>query len=467
MESIPGHAVVMGASIGGLLAARALCDHFAHVTVLERDPLPEGPQPRKGVPQGRQTHGLLASGLAALERFFPGIRDELVERGSKIGDVVGDALWHVEGGFHVRPATGLVGVTQSRPLLESVVRRRLAALPNVTLRDRTCVERLVPDASCRRIVGVQLTDRGTGAGQTLAADLVVDASGRGSRTPQWLEQLGYAPPLEERVEVQLGYATRVYRRRAGDFQDAMAVVLTQLPPNKRFGVALAIEDDRWSVTLGGMFDDIPSADEAAFADFARGLPSLLLHEFLETAEPLSDVQLFKYPASLRRRYERLRRFPEGLLVVGDAMCSFNPVYGQGMSVAALEAELLGSCLQHGRGRLSKRFFKAAARLIDVPWQIAVGADFRFPEVRGRRPKLSGLTDAYLRMVHRAAHRDPVVAVAFHRVANLFTPPASLFRPRILSRVLRNGRRGPEASLCVPRCLARQAQHSPVTITAAA
>jgi 2-polyprenyl-6-methoxyphenol hydroxylase-like FAD-dependent oxidoreductase len=445
-ESAGTHAVVVGASMGGLMAARALSDRFDRVTVLERDPLADQPLPRKGVPQGRHTHGLLASGLAALERFFPGIRDELVECGSGIGDVVGDSLWHIEGDFHVRADSGLIGVTQSRPLLEAVVRQRVAALPNVKIRDSVKVKRLVADPSRRRIVGVELTDRREAARETLVANLVIDATGRGSRTPLWLKDFGYAPPREERVEVQLTYATRLYLRRPDDFRGGLGVIVTPLPPNKRNGVALAIEGDCWCLTLGGMFDEAPPADEAGFRQFARGLASPVIHEFLETAEPASDIQIFKYPASVRRRYERLKHFPDGLLVMGDAMASFNPIYGQGMSVAALEAELLHECLKVGQQHLAKRFFRAAARLVDIPWQIAVGADFRCPEVRGRRPLLSGLVGAYLRHVHRAAHRDPEVAVAFHRVANLIDKPSSLFRPRIVWRVLRNGRRAPDLEI---------------------
>jgi 2-polyprenyl-6-methoxyphenol hydroxylase-like FAD-dependent oxidoreductase len=454
-----GHAVVMGASIGGLLAARALSDHFKRVTVLERDSLPEAAEPRKGVPQGRHTHGLLAGGLAALKRFFPGIRDELVERGSLIGDIVGDSLWLTEGGQHVRCETGLIGVTQSRPLLESVVRRRVSALPNVTLRDRVRVEQLIPDGFRRRVVGIQLTNRMTDRTEILPTDLVVDATGRGSRMPQWLEDLGYAAPRKDRVDVQLSYATRIYRRRPGDFENAMAVIVTQCPPNTRLGVAVAIEDDRWSLTLGGMFNDVPPGDDAGFNEFAGGLPSPVIDEFLQTAEPVSDIQLLKYPASIRQRYEWLRRFPEGLLVLGDSLCSFNPIYGQGMSVAALEAELLSQCLNLGRQRLAARFFPSAARLVDVPWQIAVGGDFRFAGVRGRRPRLVGLANEYLRLVHLASHRDPVVATAYHRVGNLLATPSSLLRPRILSRVLRNWwRNHPADPRCSRRSDARDAAH---------
>ncbi|HEX5103112.1 MAG TPA: hypothetical protein VFV87_04845, partial [Pirellulaceae bacterium] len=229
--------------------------------------------------------------------------------------------------------------------------------------------------------------------------------------------------------------------------DAMAVIVTQQPPSTRSGVALAVEDDRWSLTLGGMFDDAPPASEAGFREFARGLSSPLIHDFLRSAEPVSEIQVFKYPASLRRRYERLKQFPEGLLVLGDALCSFNPIYGQGMSTAALEAVLLGECLQHSEPRLAQRFFRGAARIVDVPWQTAATSDLQFPQVRGKRPLLSGLANAYQSLVHRAAQADPEVALAFHRVANLLERPASLLRPRILRRVLHHAWRASEPAEC--------------------
>ncbi len=432
-----GQAVVLGGSVAGLLAARALAAHFERVVVLERDDLSAEAGPRKGTPHARHTHGLLNSGLQVLEDFFPGIRDDLVRRGAECGDGMARTRWHVGGDWHVQIESGLLGVCQSRGLLEQVIRERLTELPNVTIRDGINVTRLVAGVQGERITGVRLTDRRQRREELLAADLVVDAAGRGSRTPLWLEELGYARPVEERVEIDLTYATRIYRRRRGELDDNMAVIVAQSPPNTRFAVAAAVEGDRWSVTLGGMHDDPPPSDPEGFVQFARGLPTGIFHDFLRRAEPLSDVQLMRYPASLRRRYERLKQFPDGLIVLGDALCSFNPSYGQGMSVAALEAQALDECLRRGLQGLPRRYFRQAAAIVDVPWGIVVTADFRFPHVRGKRPWSGRLLNAWLGLVHRAAHADPAVCLAFHRVSNLLDPPRALIRPSIVCRVLKN------------------------------
>jgi 2-polyprenyl-6-methoxyphenol hydroxylase-like FAD-dependent oxidoreductase len=429
------HAVVLGGSIAGLLAARTLADHFARVTILERDPLASDSRHRRGAPQARHTHGLLAGGLQAIERLFPGIRRQLESSGASPGDLLASTRWYLAGGFHVQHPSGLVALGQSRLLLEETIRSRVRALPNVAIRDEISVERLVTDYSQRDVIGVQLTDRRQNSGELLRADLIVDATGRGSRTPGWLAELGYDPPVEDRIEMTLMYATQLFRRQPGDLGGNLAVVIPAEHPCKRSGVALAIDGDRWSVTLAGMANDVPATEPTAFRHFARTLPTPVLADFLATAEPLSEIETYRYPASIRRRYEQLSDFPGRYVVMGDALCSFNPVYGQGMSVAAMEAELLGQCVCGGLDRIARRFFRTAAKIVDTPWQIAAAADLEFPHVRGDRSWSARWMNAYVRLVHQAAHHDPTVAIAFHRVANLLDRPANLLRPRVAARVL--------------------------------
>ena len=218
------------------------------------------------------------------------------------------------------------------------------------------------------------------------ADLVVDASGRGSRTPAWLEALGYPPPQQEQVQIGLGYATRTYRLPAAALDGNLAILVAATPQHPRTGAMQRLEDDRWMLTLAGILGDHPPTDPDGFVEFARSLPFPDIWEAIRDAEPLDDPVAFRFPASVRHRYERLRRFPAGLLVMGDALCSFNPIYGQGMSVAALEALTLRRHLASGVEPQPRRWFRDLARVVDVPWQMAAGGDLMFPDVQGRRTR---------------------------------------------------------------------------------
>lgn len=435
------HAIVIGASMGGLLAARALADIFEQVTIIERDAFPAIGQHRKGVPQGRHVHALHLRGVEILEGLFPGLIADLVAQGVPlINRPEEELIWFDGGGYHARftledGRLGVLGV--SRPLLEGYVRQRLLALPNVCAIEGCDALGLVPSECNGRVRGVRILRRAQGsAEEVLEADLVVDASGRGSRAVKWLEELGYAPPAEEQVTINFGYSTRLYRRRPEHLDGAKAVVITGSPALKRGGVMLAQEGDRWIVSLGGFVGDHPPLDEEGFIAYARSLAALDVYNVIKEAEPLSEAIPYRFKASLRRRYERLPRFPEGFLVFGDAICSFNPIYGQGMSVAAMEALDLQHELRSGTEGLWRRFFRRAAKSIDIPWQIVVSGDLRFPEVEGKRVPAIRFINAYMARLHRAAHRDAVIARAFNDVAGLMVPPRSLIRPRILWRVLR-------------------------------
>jgi 2-polyprenyl-6-methoxyphenol hydroxylase-like FAD-dependent oxidoreductase len=444
MKRIGEHAVVIGASMAGLLAARALSDFYGTVTVLERDTFPVSDVPRKGVPQGRHAHGLLARGRYVIEHFFPGWTDEVVAAGGVRGDIAGDVSWIGHGVTIQSAPSDLVGVLASRPALEGHVRRRLFALPNVLAIEGCTVQGLIADDSKSAVKGVRIKI-GNGAEQTIVVDLVVDASGRGSSSPAWLESLGYARPEEERIEIGIGYTTRVYRRRPGDLSGRLAVVIAGSGPNWRNGVILYQTADRWIVSIGGYFGDHAPDDEEMFKVYAGSLPTLDIYDIVAHAEPLSDFVSYRYPANLRRRYERLTQFPKGYLVFGDAVCSFNPVYGQGMTVAAQEAAVLQDCLNAGEADLARRFFAAASIAIDTPWDIAVGNDLRHPKVQGARPAKVRFTNWYIGKLHMAARHDAKLATEFLRVANLEAPPTSLLSPANVLRVIRGNlsRRGRE------------------------
>ena len=425
-------AVVVGGSMSGLMAARVLSDHFKEVVLFDRDTISSHAETRKGVPQGQHAHALLASGRLTLEKYFPAFKEELLAQGALTGTYQ-QLRWFDNGVYHAG-FDGLEALIVSRPTLEKYVRSRLLRLPNVRITDCRAVDGVVSSAG--RVTGVKCGD------EVVNADLAVDASGRGSQSPAWLEAMGFRRPNEDAVRVGLGYATRIYRRTAADLKGDLAVICPSAPPQTRGGVALAMEGDRWMVTLFGMLGDHPPTDEQGFNEFARTLPAPDVFEVVSQGTPLTDPVPFKFPQSTRRRYELLDRFPDGYLVFGDAVCSFNPIYGQGMSAAALQAAELDRSLAGGDDGLAKRFFTAASKVIDAPWTMAVGGDLRYDAVDGARTGMVKFINWYIGKLHIAAAGDPAVARAFHRVANLLDPPPAILKPGIAFRILQGNMRKP-------------------------
>jgi 2-polyprenyl-6-methoxyphenol hydroxylase-like FAD-dependent oxidoreductase len=429
-----GRAIVIGASMSGLLAARVLSESFDEVVVVDRDDLTTA-GPRKGVPQGHQAHGILARGRRAMEELFPGLTAELTAAGAVPVDLPYDIAWFNGARKIAQAPSDLLILTVSRPALEDYVRERVRQLPNVQLRGGHEAAGLLTTDDRRVVTGVQLVRSGAVVGTELAGDLVIDATGRGNRGLAWLGQLGYAPPREESVHASIVYATRQYVR-SGPLPSGSAAVVSALSPASPYSaVLIPVEDNQWILTLIGIGQDIPPADADGFDRFARHLPIDDLHHVIQHAEPLSEPKRFRVPASVRRRYERLTDLPEGYLVIGDALCAFNPVYAQGMSVAAIEALALRDCLRQPGPGLPRRFYRQAARLIDVPWDMAAGGDLAVPTTVGKRTIKIRVLNAYVARVLRAAETDPRVSLAFHQTANLIRPPRQLFAPRLLARIL--------------------------------
>ncbi|WP_435861042.1 NAD(P)/FAD-dependent oxidoreductase [Streptomyces morookaense] len=435
------HAVVIGGGLAGLLAAHVLAEHADRVTIVERDRFPEEPVSRPGVPQDRQVHVMLESGQNALESLLPGIDAELRELGVPRLGMPDDIVQWQAGRWYRRTAATVHILTGSRPLTDWAVRRRVLAGPRIEVVEGAEVTGLAGDA--RRVRGVRLRDRGAAAAgqepRVLEADLVVDASGRSSRAPEWLTALGAEPPHEELLDSGLAYASAVYRAsRNGDspFGGVYVVANATQPLG---AVLLPMEDDRWFVTLSGMRGNEPPTDEAGFTEFATRLPHPVLHEWLLKAERVSPVHGFRKTANLRRRYDRPGRRPAGFLATGEALCAFNPVYGQGMSVAALSAVALREALSDPRRvptthRVQRALF-AAAR---PAWDISAGADKNVPGATGNAvaPRLVDRpVDWYLHRVEQRATGNPAVGAAFRRVLSLNAPATSLFAPSIARAVL--------------------------------
>ena len=432
-------AVVVGAGIGGLSMAQVLSCHFDQVTVIERDRLPGRPEARRGVPQGRHVHGLLARGADALDSLFPGLSDELVAAGAPAADWGERGRFTFQGHRHTRGRLGREVISASRPFIEAHVRRRVADNPGVVIVDGCEVHGLVTTADRRRVTGVRVRDRADeDRAITLGCDLVVDCSGRRSRAPSWLQAAGYDQPPVERLQVDVQYSTRQYRLPPEALDGDVVSLIYPVPQVPRGGGMFKIEDDRWQVTLYGIAGESPPLDPDEHVPYAAGLVADDIHEAIAAGEPLDDPVAYRFPTSRRVCYERVARLPEGLLVAGDAVACFSPIYGQGMTVAALDAIRLRDLLADGTAPSPRAWFLALADIVKVPWELATAADLAFPQIDGHRSLRIRLLNAYMARYHAAAAEDAAVASQFGRVATLMDPPERLLRPRMLGRVL--GRR---------------------------
>lgn len=428
------HAVVLGGSIAGLLAAHVLSGHYAHVTVIERDRLPAHAGHRRGVPHDRHFHGLLPNGQQLLENLFPCMTDSLTAGGALTGDALANVRWYLRGRKLRQADTGLTVLSASRPLIEAAIRSRVRALPNVSLCDGHQATGLCTTPSRQRVTGVRAAGPAGHGSRTFLADLVIDASGRGSRTQRWLGELGYPPAPADRVSIGLRYTSRIFAAPPGFFGQDIMVAIAPAPRGRRSGVMQRIEKDQVLVTLAGAHGERPPLDPDGFAGYASTLAAPDIHRLIQAGTPLTRPAQFHCPTYERRRYEQLAGFPAGLLPIGDAICSFNPVYSEGITAAARTAITLRNQLRHGSEPRAGEYFHAVSAILDAPWGLAASTDLT---TAGRpRPALPAwpLTAGYTASLQTAAADDPQLAAAYIRVAALVDPPAALLSPAIKERV---------------------------------
>jgi len=437
-----GHALVLGSSLAGLLAARVLSDHYDSVTVIERDVLPEDPVPRRGVPQMNHVHALLARGREILEQLFPGLNDEMIADGAPLLDMADDLSWLTPGGWGVRFSSELRMLAFTRPLLDLHVRRRLAERHQVEVFDNTEVVRLLANDK-KSLVGaiVRTFDSQTGEYREakVPADLIVDATGRGSKAHRWLEELGHSAPKETVVNAHTGYASRLYRVPEGFKSEWCSLFIQANPPKeKRGGLLLRVEGNRWLVTLVGGDHDYPPTDEDEFVEFARSLRSPLIYDAIKNAEPLTPIRGHRGTENRWRHFESTKDLPSNFIAIGDSVCAFNPVYGQGMTIASIEALTLHECLQEQRDNkvFSRSFQKRLAKLNQTPWMLATGEDMRYAGTEGavanRRVRFMHW---YMNQVFKLASFDPDVRLVLLKVFGMLVKPTALFRPRIVFSIL--------------------------------
>lgn len=436
-------AIVIGGGMAGLLAGRVLADHFDRVAILERDRYPATSELRDGIPQGRHVHLLLTRGRQILERLFPGLSAEMVEQGACRVDTAEELAVLTYYGWSAQHQPGLTLLTFTRPLLDWCVRRRLADWTKVRVFSQCRVTGLEANVHQNTITGVrcrfsQESTKGGGEERVLRAELVVDASGRFSRTPEWLSTLGYDAPEETVVNSFLGYATRLYEQPVPSPSNWKALVLLGKPPDEtRGGVLLPVEGERWLVTLAGIGKDYPPTSDPGFLAFARSLRTPILYEAIKDARPLSPIAGFRATKNRLRHYESLARWPDRFIVLGDAVCALNPIYAQGMSVAAMGTMVLDRTLREMNLHngdvpgFARTFQQKLAKMNSTPWRMAVAEDFRWPLTEGQRPGLLWqCVYRYLDAVIALTTKRPDVDYVFSRVTHLVTHPCALLQPRI-------------------------------------
>jgi 2-polyprenyl-6-methoxyphenol hydroxylase-like FAD-dependent oxidoreductase len=423
-----GVAAVVGGSVAGLLAARVLSAQFEQVLLFERDDLGK-PGARKGAPQAQHVHVLLAAGSAVLQRLFPEIFEEIAAQGGRYVDMSQYNNWFHFGVWKRRFECGIRAHAQSRLLLESVLRRRVLELPNVRYL-RASVDSVAWPENAPRL----RTDQAH-----YDVDFLVDASGRGSRLPAWLEAAGFPRPRDECVVVDVTYTSAHYRF-AGQ-RDWVGLLLYPEPPHgKRAAAVLPTETGEVIVSLFGWCGERAGPTDEEFGAFAESLPEPEVAWFLRQSTRVSELSQYRYREARLRHYGKLARLPPATVALGDALCSVDPVFGQGMSVAALSAEVLERALASAT-EPARAYWSGVSSAYRSAWRLSTGEDLRYPEVSGRRPLGTSLAHWYTAHVHRLTAVDDDVCRRFARVMHLLEPPAHLFHPSVLGKVMLSALRG--------------------------
>lgn len=433
------HAIVMGGSIAGLVAARVLSDWFTKVTVIERDPRPEGPEPRKGAPQMRHAHILLAGAIEPIREWYPGIIEELAEAGALRIDAGADVVINHYGAWKPRFVAGIPTIGCSRSLLEWHLRRRTEAISNIEILYEHVAENLVTNENRDSVTGVVV--KGAGKETTVAADLVVDAAGRGTRAPRWLEALGYERPFEQEVKVELAYTSRMYERPDTVEGNWKALAIYSRLPGQRGAFVFEIEQKRWLVSFPGYFKDHCPTDEEGFLAFAKSLPVPDAYEAIRNAKPLTDPVVHKIPSSRWFRYDRMKRFPERFLVVGDSVVSLNPLYGQGMLVSIQGLRDVNALLaQRANENQGLNGFplvaqKKIAAAVLPSWMLSTTMDLRHPKTMGDRPFGLGAAQRIFADLIDLTSVDPAACQVFYEMLHMVRGPEAILDRRVLFPLL--------------------------------
>jgi 2-polyprenyl-6-methoxyphenol hydroxylase-like FAD-dependent oxidoreductase len=435
-------AIVLGAGVGGLVAARILSDVCECVLLLDRDMLDDRGCGRPGVPQAHHIHLLMSGGVERLEALYPGFREDATMSGAKEVDYSNDVLWFQHGSWKARFQSGVKGYPQTRRNLETILRRRTSELPNVDVCGGQAAIGLLFSQDRAQVIGVETEDLQSGSKRQRYADLVVDATGQGSRILDWLNDAGYQKPAARHIDIDLCYASRFFRpcKHSADDWDILAVY-PEAPDTSRGGALHPMEGNRWLVSLFGYYGDHPPATDEGFLEYARSLASDRLYQAIKHAEPLSGIHRFKIPRQTWRRFEELRRFPSNLFVLGDALCRFDPVFGQGMTVAVLEALTLRQWLvRWGRGEVegdvvAKGYFTECAKIFQVAWSFAGAEASRFSRYETPVGAVERFRRWYWGHLYDISSRSPATYSRVIRAQHMLSPPGALLAGATFAKVL--------------------------------
>ncbi|MFH6942763.1 NAD(P)/FAD-dependent oxidoreductase [Flavobacterium sp. FlaQc-50] len=430
------HAVVIGGSMAGLVTARVLSKHFRNVTIIEKDKVNDKPETRKGQPQTRHIHLVLAQAMNILLGYFPSLKKELIEAGALELDVCNDYNWYSYGGYKKKGVTGITALTMTRELLEYHVKKHVLSIGNITILDETkALEMKMKDENVYALVLEKAGEK-----QLINTDFVVDASGRGTRAYKWLEQHGYATPEETKIKIDIMYVTILLERKEIP-QGKKAEVISYTPdaPNEKLGaVLMPIEENRWVLTLIGMRGVEPPQNDEELLKFLKGLPISGLYDTVSEAKRLTDFLVFKCPHSIRRHYEKLKKFPGSYVVLGDAVSNFNPMYAQGMASSICQAKVLDEVLTiiPANDKVFKPHIKKVNDVIEDFWTAGSYEDFKYPETEGEKPVGLKMVNGYMKALQKAANKDTELFKEILEVAGYLKSGKTLFRPKIMWKVFK-------------------------------
>ena len=441
--SLGKNAIVVGASIAGLLSAQVLSKHYTNVLILERDDdeslFSDPATARKGTPQSRHIHILLNGGEGAISKLLPGFDDELVAAGATVGDFARDIRWRLNEGWMPRFKSGLRMYLQSRPLIEHLIRRRIQTQKNITIQPNWRVKEYLLADDGVTVEGLTAFDE-NGELHKFKSDMIIDAGGRGALFPNWLKTHGFGQVPTEEIKFDLAYSTTTFDMPKDSSRDWSLMACYPNPPHEfRGGVISEIENGQWQVTLYGYHGDYPQTDIDGFKSFAKTLAEPDIYLALKDLEPSSEIIRHRFPMSILRRYDRMARLPNNILAIGDAVCSLNPAFAQGMSGVALEAYALQKLLaQHTKKKLSpsqltNRYFRTIHKVLQLPWDLARDECFKYPQTEGKKPWLHDLSSWYKDRIVRSGEEK--VIDQFYRVMHLIDPPSRFFKPAMAAKIL--------------------------------